>query len=318
MKKFNTIIKFLIALCILGTSIIACSEEENESDNLNKLKTENLTIKNFKNDANTSLNYNNGIHTIKFYSELSNNIITSKVEIYDYNTDKLIQSTTFVLDRNLTYYKLGVFKKVEEISFNVRSSLSENKWLQIENSYELFVKKTLREIDSTMYKSDLIQSIFYHLSIYNTVVRSFKSQACKCTPLPAYFVNKSSFWCQEDYSFNKSNMQYHLEKNKEKFIGDERGRKLYNFIMNYKGDGEVIPYIDIFSEMYSIEHFRQSLIDYNSYSGKNSGDCWFGAGSDLGCCGNYGGCCWMATRFCLLHDIDCIGCSHWHCGWACE
>lgn len=47
-------------------------------------------------------------------------------------------------------------------------------------------------------------------------------------------------------------------------------------------------------------------------------DCWFGNGSDIGCCGNYSGCCWYAHTLCFYHDLECLECDHWHCLPGCE
>ncbi len=41
-------------------------------------------------------------------------------------------------------------------------------------------------------------------------------------------------------------------------------------------------------------------------------------GSALGCCGNYSGPCWYCNTICLIHDILCLDCDHWYCGWQCQ
>ncbi len=41
-------------------------------------------------------------------------------------------------------------------------------------------------------------------------------------------------------------------------------------------------------------------------------------GSTLGCCGNYSGPCWYCNTTCLVHDILCLRCDHWYCGWQCQ
>lgn len=87
-------------------------------------------------------------------------------------------------------------------------------------------------INNEMHNSDLILSTFYHLSIFNTIYRSFDIIDCKCTPLPAYFVNKSSFWCQEDYMFNKVQMQEYFGKNTKQLLTYKSGREVYDFVMN--------------------------------------------------------------------------------------
>lgn len=37
-------------------------------------------------------------------------------------------------------------------------------------------------------------------------------------------------------------------------------------------------------------------------------------GSDLGCCGNYSGCCWFSSWECFTHDLLCLKCEpDWFC-----
>ena len=42
------------------------------------------------------------------------------------------------------------------------------------------------------------------------------------------------------------------------------------------------------------------------------------SGRHWGCCGNYGGRCWLWSRLCWWHDCVCQCCSRWYCGWACR
>ena len=41
-------------------------------------------------------------------------------------------------------------------------------------------------------------------------------------------------------------------------------------------------------------------------------------GSDICCCGNYAGCCELASDFCCWHDKVCRCCEQWYCGGQCK
>jgi len=172
-----------------------------------------------------------------------------------------------------------------------------------------------------MHKSDLIQSAFYHLSIFNTVIRSYDIEDCECTPLPAYFVGKSSFWCQEDYMFDINQMMNYFKTNKNQLFEFKDGEKVYEYVKKLDSKNEYISYKELFELRYSVKTYKDAILQNNNTNllNKDREDCWLGIlGSDLGCCGNYSGCCWVATVDCFLHDVECMNCDHWHCGWACE
>jgi len=321
MKKLKLNFKLILATCVFSIIIIACSSNIDGDNGVNNSKIETLNIENFSKNSNMSLNYINEKHYIKFTSELINNKINSTSEVFDKNTNELIKSTTFVLDKNLPSYKLGVFKNIEEISSDIKASLTKNDWVKIKNSYERFVKELLKEIDSEMHKSDLIQSAFYHLSIFNTVIRSYDIEDCECTPLPAYFVGKSSFWCQEDYMFDINQMMNYFKTNKNQLFEFKDGEKVYEYVKKLDSKNEYISYKELFELRYSVKTYKDAILQNNNTNllNKDREDCWLGIlGSDLGCCGNYSGCCWVATVDCFLHDVECMNCDHWHCGWACE
>ena len=42
------------------------------------------------------------------------------------------------------------------------------------------------------------------------------------------------------------------------------------------------------------------------------------SGRHWGCCGNYGGRCWLWADWCWVHDCVCQCCGRWYCGWACR
>jgi len=190
------------------------------------------------------------------------------------------------------------------------------------------LKNLSKNIDIEKYQSELVQATFYHLSIFNTITRSLNSKEdCECTPLPAYYVGKSPFWCQEDYLFEVKNMLDYYNQNKELLFSYDGGEKEYNYVKNLDDKKQFITYKELFKLHYSVKSYKEkSQIKFkkaqkNNISQKNEvdrEDCWSGGlGSDLGCCGNYSGCCWYASLACLRHDIACLNCDKWHCGPAC-
>ncbi len=325
MKKLK--LNILLFFTVITSAIIfnACSDDGNGIEKLDELRTDVLSIEKFNRNSNTSINYNNEKHIINFTATLIDNKVTSIAELFDKKTNGFIKSTTLLLDKNSPSFKLGVFKKIEKISSDIKSSLTKNEWIEIRDSYERFVKLLIKDIDSEKHKSDLIQSTFYHLSILNTVIRSFDSKDCECTPLPAYFVGKSSFWCQEDYMFDRNQMMSYFKTNKKQLLEFKDGEKVFNYVSELNLQKEHISYIELFELRYSVKNYKDVILKkYNidlhqDAQNRDREDCWLGIlGSDLGCCGNYSGCCWVATMDCFWHDVECLNCDHWHCGWACE
>jgi hypothetical protein len=320
MKKiYNSVLLLIIIVSCNSTESI----EETTSDNINQLEIVNLTV-----NKNTEINFTDNNIKINFRATKNKNIITSNINLQYQNKDVKILSNTFEFDKNIKSYKLGVFKNIENSATLLKEKLGLELWIKVKNSYEKFIKELTKQVTISEYQTDLIQSSFYQLSILNSIIRSLEeNKDCECTPLPAYFVGKSSFWCQEDYFFETSDLLSYYTENKQQLFSLEGGEKEYNYLTTLKQNK--VSSKELFSLHNSVENFKSKVNDI--YIKDNSSieslsknedvdreDCWSGGlGSDLGCCGNYSGCCWYASLNCLRHDIACLKCDKWHCGPSC-
>ena len=168
--------------------------------------------------------------------------------------------------------------------------------------------------DSYNYKS--LESIYYYKSIFDTAIRSYNEEDCECTPAPSYFVNKTKFWCMEEYTFEVNKFNKYFETNKSDVVSLQGGQRFYDFINQLPETTEKVTYLDLFELDFNKNDLRNFLL--NSNTNHSEAVCWFGPGSGIGCCGNYSGCCWMWHLHCLQHDLACLNCDKWHCGPSCE
>lgn len=159
--------------------------------------------------------------------------------------------------------------------------------------------------------SESYQSIFFHMAILNTINRSLSStNDCECTPHPGYFVDKTSFWCQEDYLYNVEDLQDYFNANLDKAttLG---GTPVIEYVNSLYTNN--IKDVVSFKEIYFLTHLKEQF-----NNGLKTIVCPDGSGSGLGCCGNYAGCCWYWSLDCLRHDMACINCDHWYCLPGCK
>jgi len=312
-------------LVLLFVIIVSCDSQESivnkSSDNINQLEIVNFNI-----NKKTEINFTDNDIVINFKANKNKNLIISNLSLEYKNKKGKILTNTFKFDKNIKSYKLGMFKDVENTAKQLKNNLNLKSWISVRNSYENFIKNLTKQVTIREYQSDLIQSSFYQLSIFNSIIRSLEeNKDCECTPLPAYFVGKSSFWCQEDYFFETSDLLNYYTKNKQQIFALKGGEKEYNYLINLKQDK--VSSKELFSLHNSVEDFKLKVNEKFSKDNNSNNtfskiedrdDCWSGMlGSDLGCCGNYSGCCWYASMNCLRHDVACLNCDKWHCGPAC-
>jgi hypothetical protein len=252
-------------------------------------------------------------------SKRPNNSIKSSLIIYGGNNGNGAIPISHFLDKtNLNTYKLTSYKNVIEES----NKLSKRANIQISNAEETLIEKFLLDIKTNeplLTKSELAKSIFYHFAILKTTKRVLESNSseCNCAPVPLYFTDKSPFLCQEDLSYNINELLNNLEGNFS-VISNQYSPETINQVKTYLesklSEGNIISfentYIDLSNGVPS-NLFNSSIEDYIETSW-----CPDGLGSDLGCCGNYSGCCWYSSAACLIHDVICIGCHEWHCGFC--
>ncbi len=163
-----------------------------------------------------------------------------------------------------------------------------------------------------------LPSLFYHNAILNTMQRSYSTANCDCAPMPLYFDGRISFWCQEDYMLNPQECLSVLDT-----IVKNSGDSLMMAYLETVAHQERVPFLNVFNSAIPSGNFMQSVEARYSQllsdpETTDSSNCWFGLGSDWGCCGNYSGCCWYWSTFCYWHDVHCAMCEHWDCTPLCQ
>lgn len=210
----------LIASTVL---FISCNKDDDEK---NVLETNQLEFIEYNENFNTEVSFKNNEFNINFKSRINKNEIISEVTILNNLSKKNVYSDSFLIDKNKKSYKLGVSNDIEVMSAGLKNKFSLSQWVEIQKNYKDFLKLLSQKVDIKQYQSDLIQSAFYHLSVYSTIIRSFENKKdCECTTLPAYLVGKSAFWCQEDYFFNVNELISYYNNNKDYLLTLKAGKK---------------------------------------------------------------------------------------------
>ncbi len=207
-----------------------------------------------------------------------------------------------MVDETVPKYKLRTNEDVISKAEHVRANLSEDDWNEISVAYESFIE-TFKSVNKSVLFSKLGRSSYFHLSIFKTVTRSLADNSdCGCLPVPFYFTDKTPFICQKDYIYDVASMKEQfnaLSEDELSGYGDD-GILALNYFNN-STESEV-NYADFSATWVTPEEFEIALAI----------DCM--QGSDLGCCGNYEGCCWYAHILCLAHDLYCLASD---CGTGC-
>lgn len=256
-------------------------------------------------------------------SRKTNNSIKSSLIIYGGNNGNGAIPTSYYLDKsNSEQFKLFSHKGVIEES----DKLLNQNGVHISGDEEVLLEKLILEIknsESELTESDLAKNIFYHTAIIKTVKRAIENNEsdCNCAPVPLYFTDKTPFLCQQDLAYNVNQSLESLKSNSS-VIAEKYDSLTIERVKSYlERRSTEVDYI-FFEESYialsngvPTNEFIEIIDDHIELAG-----CLLGQGSDLGCCGNYSGCCWFWSVDCLNHDLGCaaIACDHWTCGWACE
>ncbi|GAB3754742.1 hypothetical protein GCM10028817_22010 [Spirosoma pomorum] len=268
-----------------------------------------------------SANYKSDNIILVFNAKTNNSVTESKLKIYDKmnRTESLIESN-FSVDVSERGYKLIQQEKIIKESKNIIANKIALNTEDLVRIFETF-GKSITNNETIDNSSQLIESLFFHNAILNTINRSKKEKTdCGCTPYEGYFVGKTYFWCQEDYLINPKKIISYIDEAGIKL--DEQGKSLYNLLVANQGKEEIS--ID---KVYLRDKSDFNNKVYKSYvsilNSKNARvkceECATGlCGSSLGCCSNYEGCCWFSHTNCLAHDIMCLKCDHWYCGPLCK
>lgn len=245
----------------------------------------------------------------------NNNSIKSNLIIYGGNNGDGAIPISYYLDKsNSTQFKLFSHKGVIEED----DKLLNQKGVQVSAAEESLLEKLILNIKTSDsdFNSDLAKSIYYHTAIVKAVKRAIENNAtdCNCAPVPLYFTDNSPFLCQQDLGYDVNELLDNLKSNPS--------------VIAEKYDSLTIQGVKSFLESKSTEtefiSFEESYIELSNGVPTNEFNdiiddhietawCLFGQGSDLGCCGNYSGCCWFATDLCLQHDLACLNCDYSWC-----
>lgn len=258
-------------------------------------------------------------------SNLENGVLTSHLKIK--TSEGLNIEIKELIDTNIPSFKLMIHKDVMNESSKLKDKISGTGISKsIVSKFEIFAKKILA-IETINHSSDLVQSIFFHNAVIRTANRSLdKNIDCECTPHPGYFVDKTPFWCQEDYIVDTE--QFVRAIIESGYQMNQKEKVLFEYLNEVRKKERFVTIDKLLAVTESKEQYLYR-VDYQFRKANNKvllsalsvaaeGDCTWGLGSDLGCCGNYSGCCWYWSIYCLDHDLKCIACDKWHCGPACE
>jgi len=175
-------------------------------------------------------------------------------------------------------------------------------------------------IQSSSGTSELKSTLFFQNSILKILNRSLSNnEECSCTPLPNYFVGTTPFWCQEDFMVNVAYLKELITLSGLDSIDSYSDVLAYlNVISNTKTE---VASVNIHEVIESREEFIARVNQsYTNLVQMVSCPCCNGSstqGSDLACCGNYSGCCWVWSLDCLMHDVACLDCAAWYCLLGC-
>ncbi len=263
--------------------------------------------------------------TYSYEAKSSNNKSISSLIITTWNTQRYI---SFVYDYGKRGYKFEPHIAVIKTANDILSNFTKDEIENYSKLYEVFAKSVLNEKD-IVHSSPIIQSLFFHNAILNTIRRSLKeNKNCECTPHPGYLLDKTPFFCTEDYYINPQ--EYLKAIDKSNYVKSSLDKKAYAYLQQNRDkisisiDKVLTIYESKVEYLNRVEYTRTKInnltsnktINENNLAGIAESDCM--KGTDLGCCGNYEGCCWYSSMFCLAHDIKCYCCSKWHCGPGCK
>lgn len=323
MNKKNVLI-FGCLFALLCTFILIGCLKTNEAS-LSE-KSSSLKVLANTNDI-YSAEFEIGNKTYKYDSELKSGRTTSTLKVFKGNS--ILYESAYELDTTISDYRLLQHKKVEELSKSLKFELQEKDYSIISSQVKSFFEAMF---NNSSVRKRHVQSIFFHFAVINTKKRALlrNDGLYECLPHPGYILEKSYFWCQEDF-FVKVALIKDVYLKHPDLMKDLKAKNLHDFIMST--NDEFLSYDKIYSFSVTKEKYLKSLdniyIRNNSTNNTASlsaeieaGDCaWWcplGCGSDWGCCGNYSGCCFYRSIECYIHDRICTNCEpKWFCFSGC-
>ncbi len=307
----------LLSFVIIALTLFqGCSEEsitEQEQTESNALQT----IQFDKSALEVSQNFDN--NTFLFKVKNSNNVITSTFSIV--NNNKIIYKTDFSVNTARSAYKVYQANKVIRIANDLNFDLNLADYTKFSEEYKSFMDEIFQQYGRENIKLKL-NSVFFHNSILNSKKRSLEeeNETCDCTLHPGYLVDKTGFYCQEDYYMKISNIKAAIQSAQDEnlaFLKHSSSKLLINYINNTQD--EYVRFDKVYSFFVEKDKFIYALEYTQNYNnnGPEKGCGWWcplGCGTDWGCCGNYSGCCWYWDILCYIHDKQCTNCTpSWYC-----
>lgn len=293
-------------------------------DIVSSFRTEDFQILESNENRFLSRFNNEGIQFI--YEASTQGMVTkSKLNIVDlWGNQKRVTELNFFINEALPAYKLIMHDSVL-VKANINRLIFDQDLIdRTFHEFEVFGELLLNSSQTSNVKP-MLTPLFFYRAILSTIKRSIQTKTdCGCTPHPAYFIDKINFWCQEDFLINPQT--YIKAIDDAQYPMNEVEKRVYQFLLNRKNTQAIS--IDTLLNMYEpkdefmqrVKHayIRSTLkgIKVKHAARVAENDCT--KGSDLGCCGNYSGCCWYWTMLCLAHDVACLKCDHWYCGWQCK
>lgn len=268
MKRKNKLFSLIGAFLVL--SIIAfysCNKEE-----INKsIVADNAQASSNRTSTNTDRHFISSLtsgNLLLTYEALTNNgITTSSLKIVDNSNNRSKEiETKYLLNEKLTSYKLISHEAVIAEAEKQKKNFSIEEIEKIALLFENFGKSIVEEAINI--SSPLIQSVYFHHAILSTIKRCLNNEACGCTPDPGYFVDKKSFWCQEDYFIDPSQVFDGFKNNLA--LLDTTGMKVYAFLEQNKNSTRM-PLDKLYNTLESKDSFI-SRVSRAYFSSQNPGD----------------------------------------------
>lgn len=338
-KKIYSLAILLLSITVLF--IYSCSKNETASSEKEITTSEKEgKINTIQNTSQAfSSTYKVGNIWLSYKANITGSIITSSLEISD-RLDKTSKRHVidFSFDDQMPSYKLTLHEQVLLKAEELKDDFSASEIKEVAKVFEVFGKQIVGN-EKADQVNKLTQSLFFHNAILKTIERTTgQEKDCNCTPHPGFFVDKLSFWCQEDYLISPAKFVQVIDKSKLTLTENQKKAYLYLKTQLNKPQisidkfyNELEPktsYMNRISSVYSrftannvklqsaLKQKSSNVNPKNTLSVMKEEDCL--KGTDLGCCGSYSGCCWYSSMDCLIHDVECLTCDKWHCGPACK
>ncbi len=167
-----------------------------------------------------------GEKTFRYHSEIQSGKIKSTLSIF--KDKSIIYESLYDYDKTINDYRLLQHKKIEQLAKSLKLDLQSIDLASISS----YAKSLLEAIfKSPGFSQKHAQSLFFHIAIINTKLRSLQREdnAYECVPIPEYLLGKSYFWCQEDVLI-KVDLVKGVFRDNPYLMEDAKAKKLFDYI----------------------------------------------------------------------------------------